>query len=818
MRTRTFNFWLVNASFLFYLLTPLSTTAQVVPDATLPINSSIKTQGNTSFISGGTRAGGNLFHSFFQFSVPTNGIAYFNNALDVQNIISRVTGGSASNIDGLLKANGTANLFLLNPNGIFFGRNSSLNLGGSFLGSTATSINFADGTQFSATDLQTKPLLTINIPIGLQFGSNPGAIQVEGTSYGLTAPETLFSPIVRSSNLTGLRVEPGKTLALVGGDVVLKGGTLTAEGGRIELGSIGAGLVSLNPTNEGWILGYEGVSSFRDIQLSQQALVDTSGTGSGSIQLSGRRVAFTDGSVALIQNQGSQASGNISVNASESLELSGTSPDGSFPSILRTEAVGSGDGGDIDVSTRQLFVQGGASIGSRTYSDGKGGNLTLTASESLQLLGFSTFNPFLTSNISASTLASGNAGNIKVSTRWFVAQDGGTVTSLTRGIGNGGNLILNATDSAEVINSQAFINTESMFVPSNLATTAFKAGKAGNVEINTPRLVVGNEAEVDSSTVGSGSAGSVNINAPDSVKVSGAVDSSAATADAFTQELFGAPPIVSGASGDVTINTGQLSVTNGGLVTALNKGPSKPAGILTVNARSIFLNNQGGIIATAASGKGGNIFLNAQNLQLDYNSSINASAGGGGNGGNITIKTQVLPILNSSDIRADAQGGTGGRVGINTQGLFRSPNSNITATSQRGPQFNGIVQINVPAQLNFARAAANPTPQPQSPQVASVCSGRSGSTKSSLVNSGTGGTPPTAGSTLNSNTVWQDNFTPSYKNQAAKPKKHSSKEPLPIIPATGVVFYPDGTMSFVASNSSIPTGASSGCSEASNSK
>ena len=154
-------------------------SAQVTPDGTT--NTTVNADGNNFTINDGDRAGNNLFHSFQDFSVPNSGEAFFNNADAIANIFSRVTGGNISNIDGLIRANGSANLFLLNPAGIIFGENGRLDIGGSFLGSTADRILFPEG-EFSATDLDNPPLLTINAPIGLNFRDEPENIVNQSVS------------------------------------------------------------------------------------------------------------------------------------------------------------------------------------------------------------------------------------------------------------------------------------------------------------------------------------------------------------------------------------------------------------------------------------------------------------------------------------------------------------------------------------------------------------------------------------------------------------------------------------------------------------
>ena len=749
---------------LFSLLAPYPLQAQVVPDNTLPVNSQVTSNGDISTIftiDGGTTAGDNLFHSFGQFSVPTGNTAFFNNTLNIQNIFSRVTGGAVSNIDGVIRANGTANLFFLNPKGIVFGPNASLNIGGSFLVTTASSINFADGTQFSATNPQSQPLLTVSVPIGLGFGSNPGAIQVQGTGHAITPVQpTVFSPYNRGSSLTGLRVQPGNTLALVGGEVALEGGTLTAEEGRIELGSVGNGTVSLSPTSFGWILGYADVQSVQNIQLSQKALADASGNGGGSIQVQGQNVTLTDGSIILIQNQGSQSAGSISVNASKSLEVSGTTPDETSPSNVSNITLGAGNGGDIAISTQQLLVQGGGVISTRTFGDGRGGNLSVNASKSVRVIGPVLLNPNITSTISATTTGAGNAGNITVSTGEYLITNGGNTGSVTFGTGSGGDVTVNATDVQLIGVNPIYLS------PSALSASTGNAGHAGSLRVNTSRLVIRDGGAATVSTGASGTAGSITVTASESVEVSGKspgsinpslVSSSANIVDESLRRIFGLPDKPSGDSGNVTINTPHLRVTDGAQVTVRNDGTGS-AGILTVNADSILLDNQGGI--TAVSGiigereKEANITLNVRNsLQMRHNSLISAEARGDQRGGNIIINAGAIAAIpeENSDITASAPQGTGGRITINSQGIFGfnvtqqpTPTSSDITAFGKNAEFNGIVQVNTPEinvqdTLNQLNTNFFSTEQ----AIASSCLARRNVEQGSFTSTGTGGLPTT---------------------------------------------------------------------------
>ncbi|WP_181256786.1 two-partner secretion domain-containing protein [Merismopedia glauca] len=665
--------------------------SQVIPDSTLPVNSQVTNNGNTSIINGGTTRGTNLFHSFREFSLTTGGTAHFNNSLKIQNIFSRVTGNSISNIDGTLKTNGSANLFFLNPRGVVFGANARLNLGGSVLATTADRINFADGTVFSA--IQPQPILTVSIPVGLGLGTEPGKIQVLGSGHQLIAP--LFSPVSRPNSATGLQVSPGQTLALVGGDVSLIGGVITAPGGRIEVGSGSNGEVSFSTTNSQWSLDYQRVPQWRNIKLSKRSLLDTSGNGGASIQLQGRQIQLQDGSVLLSQNQGILPDGELRLKASEFIDINGTDPIARIPGGVFSESINLGNSGNIAIFSPKIRLQTGGELTTRTYSLGKGGNISIEAADSLQILGLSPIDSRAVSTVNALTFGSGAAGDIQVTTSQLEIVGGGRLLSSASSTGAGGNVTINASDFVELKGFGV-----QRLQRSSISASTIGYGRAGNLTINTSRLILADGSRIDTSTVASGFGGNININAMKLVDVSGTAPdsdlSSSITASAFRadpqlQEIFGLPSLPSANSGNIAINTSQLRVTDQALIAVENQGTGD-AGSIFVNAPEISFNSGGSITAATASGNGGEIRINSSDLRLD-DAFITATAGERGNGGNIEINTDAL-VLDNSSITANAFSGTGGNIEINTA-LLLQRDSEVSASSELG--LDGQVEIN---QLN----------------------------------------------------------------------------------------------------------------------
>ena len=678
--------------------------AQIVPDNTLGSESSTieSIDELRDRIEGGAIRGENLFHSFEEFSIPEGLEVYFANPEGINNIFSRITGNNISEIFGTLGVEGVANLFLINPNGIVFGENARIDVGGSFIATTAERIHFEDGKVFKARNRE-RPLLTWNAPIGLDMGnkteknnSNTGTIEIHGSGHTLEDIEGGFFS-KRDSN-TGLTVLPTMTLALVGKEIKFNGGILTSPSGKIEIASVNQGMVEmthLSNTEKTWTFNYENVEAFGDVIFATRSLLEVSSIpgnlqfGGGTIIVQGKNIFSQDGSVILNQNFGNVNSGSIQINASESFQVSGTDPIAGVQGGIRTENLSEGDGGDIFIVTPKFIAVDGASIGTISYSpfvETRSGNIVLNTSE-LQILGASPLSPISVSNIATYTFNNAKAGNIEVNTNTLSIKDGGLLAS-SGIIGAVGNIEVNATEYVEIIDFQPL-----SFVSSAILAINSLSRNPGEIIITTPNLYIKDGAGISTSTFALGSAGDISIDTSNLViegeitdlndfdfNSSSNISSSASLPNDIILELLPDNFVIEnllleGNAGNISLITNNLTIRDRASVTVQNDGTGN-AGSINISANSINLDTGGSINGAAVLGEGGNISLKSDRITLN-SSSISASANS--EGGNISVNASDLDVSDSR-IEAESLSSKGGNITVESDStLFQ--NSNLTASA-----------------------------------------------------------------------------------------------------------------------------------------
>lgn len=801
-------------------------------------------------IRGGTRRGSTLFHSFSEFNIPENHIVYFENPSGITNILSRVTGNDRSEILGTLGVGspgmvGAANLFLINPNGIFFGEHASLDTRGSFLASTANSLQFEDW-QFSATNPQPVPQLSVNIPIGLQFGRTPGSVI---NKAGMIDEDLQL--------VGGLRVQSGNTLALVGGDVRLNGGVLVAPGGRVELGGVREpGMVGLDGDGNHFRLSFLSGVARANVSIADGSAVIIAGAEGGDMAINAHNLAINSsclfaGETSCLVNQPNNSLGSITFNSTgavtmtSSFEVSTSGGDINIQarslsltnSRLSTEvregnagdimiqvtdfvsmrgpssdiaanSFGMGRGGNISIETEELRIHDGAEVYTEASGSGDAGNLVIRATDLVEVTGSQ-------SELSTRSTyeGTGDAGNLTIETRRLTVRDGGIITTTTQSDSQAGELRVTA-DSIQLIG----VSSDDRSSLNSQGAGANRTGSAGRITITTRQLIIQDGAFVQVRTRGPGQGGFLEVRASDFIELVGAAGEGRPSS--LTAESQGA-----GGAGDIRITTGRLSVRDGAEVTVRGEELG-PAGNLTVNANSILL-DRGSLTAETRVGSKANIRLRDLDvLLMSDRSLISAQAFNESDGGNITINAEFVVAVPSenNDITANAFEGSGGEVKITAQRILglvsRSreelvtllrtndpaeldphalSSNDITAISQVNPSLSGQVTIITP-DIDPSRGVAELSSAPASPEPVQGCQAEGGASTAEFFNTGRGGLPPAPHEPLSSDTILDDVRLPTQEATPSVDEKspESSIPPDQVVEAQGWGVNEQGQIILVA--------------------
>ena len=692
------------------------TLAQVTPDSTLGAERSIVTPNVLiqdrlgDRIQGGATRGSNLFHSFLQFNVNAGQRVYFANPAGITNILTRVTGTAPSAIAGTLGVEGSANLFLINPNGILFGSGARLDIAGSFVASTASAVKFADGSEFSAVNPQAPSLLTVNLAPGLQYGASRAGATIASTG-NLSAGQDL-TLVADRLDLQG-QLQAGRDLTLAAsGTVKIRDSAdrpfLASAAGNLLVEADRLDILALNHPDSGFFVGSDSV-----LRSSQTIGADAHFTTGGSFRIeqrdgspgewaspfdpivrAGGNVSFASYTGASLQilAGGSVTAGIITINAPDAVNLTAATVtlsnnttlalSGNTRSTLDvragTTAVGSplgltGAPSPTGLAFAAASPSAGIAIGSVTITPANGlvfltnqyqpnaaltGNIDVGAITANNTGGSSVVldsrgSITLTGAVNTSGNATGNAGSVTLLSEGDLTLASGS-SILARGALGGS---VNLTSRTGTIALSGTSNPSLFVIRSGTRTTA-SGGRGGDVTLTARTLTLDKAANILVDSTGASAGGNLSLNASDSITLLSSAADTAAFSSAAT---------ATGRGGDLTVKTPSLTLrndpnllTNPSELLAITVGPGN-AGNVTIESNSIALSGPGNatqttqvgslVLGANAAGNAGNLNITTRSLTATDGAQVIASTFGRGNAGNVTIDATEFVRLDGASGR-----------------------------------------------------------------------------------------------------------------------------------------------------------------------
>jgi large exoprotein involved in heme utilization and adhesion len=416
-------------------------------------------------------------------------------------------------------------------------------------------------------------------------------------------------------------LEPG--LAQEPGDIAFRESSISTgtvgvgRAGEIALDTkrltIRDGSAIFNPTLGTGDGGSVTIRAPESVEINAGGLLTTtfnSGT-AGSIAIETGQLSVTDGALVSPSTFGVGNSGNLIVRASDSVIVARDRSDSPLSTGLTTNSIGgTGRAGNIEINTRSLRVEAGANISSasglsteeRLITGGPGGNITVNAKDSLEVIGAAAGEIPLPSAILAGTLGSGKGGDVTLNARRLILRDGGVIQASTLGAGEAGNVTVTADESVEIAGttrdgSGSTIITASLDLSQALFGQQSASGAAGSLSIATGRLSVRDGAAVSVQSLGRGAAGSINVVA-DSIALN-------------TKGTIDATNIL-GTGGNINLRAQDIQLRDNSRITS-DSGVGS-GGNITLNSDLLVGRNNSDITADARSAAGGRVNVNVPSI------------------------------------------------------------------------------------------------------------------------------------------------------------------------------------------------------------
>jgi filamentous hemagglutinin family protein len=613
----------------------------------------------------GKQIGGNLFHSFRDFNLDKNERATFSGPDTVNNVISRVTGGEPSYINGLLHSTiPNADVYLLNPAGILFGKDAKLDVQGGFHASTADTLRLGSDGEFNASNIE-QSVLTVATPSAFGFlAAKPAAITLQDSQ---------------------LAVPTGKTLSLIGGEITLNNSRIFAESGRLNLASVASsGEVRFTETS----LNLSELSQRGPITINQ-SLMNLNGEGGGNVFIRGGPVKLDNSNITsktvgseegdlidiqveqlelqtistiFTQTSGFGKGGNIFIKAADALVVNRLSQ------IYTHTETGFGDAGDIEIEAQQLTLTEVGRIMSDTRGSGKSGDILIRVGDKLTLSNSPEYNSasgIYNQSVSKAENA-GRSGNINIEACHVTLKDNAAIRNVTWGNQRGGSIILLVADTLTIQSSV-------------IGTPQLKKGgnNGGDIHLEAGQLVLTDGGQINASTFNSKEPGSIFIKVVGDLTISTAKDVNVNEfnpSGIFTESTSEAD---AGNSGNMTIEADQITLTSAAEMSSSIQGQGK-AGNIEIKARQIKLDEAKILSKTEGQGEAGTIIITtAGTLTLS---------------GSSKISTDSAPVVDRPNEMSDA-----GEIEITAQAVSLDDSIITSETTGKG----GTITLDVKDALNI---------------------------------------------------------------------------------------------------------------------